>query len=83
MGTPDPLLLGVAPAPVAANHPRSAVVSALLALLCPGLGHFYCGKVMAALAWSFAPWLLLVLEAARAVVVLARLVSSPMSRHRR
>ena len=55
MASPDPLLLGKAPAPVAANHPRSVVLSALLALMCPGLGHFYCGAVRPALVWALLP----------------------------
>jgi signal peptidase I len=59
MGMPDPLLLGMAPAPVAANHPRAPPIAALLALLCPGLGHFYCARVAPALLWSIAPHLAL------------------------
>lgn len=59
MNGPDPLLLGTARAPVAANHPRKPAVAALLAFLCPGLGHFYCGVVPAALAWAVVPHLVL------------------------
>ena len=55
MGLPDPLLLGTAPAPVAENHARNAPLAALLALVCPGLGHFYCGATGASLLWSLAP----------------------------
>lgn len=59
MNTPDPLLLGLARAPVVANHPRKPAVALLLAFLCPGLGHLYCGAVPAALAWAVVPHVVL------------------------
>ncbi len=59
MAAPDPLLLGMARAPVVANHPRRPWLAAALALLCPGLGHFYCGANREAFAWTVAPHLAL------------------------
>ena len=51
----DPLLLGMAPRRIAPPAPRSAVIAGLLALVCDGLGHFYCGRVGAAVVWALLP----------------------------
>lgn len=60
MVSADPLLLGLAPRPPAPNHPRHPVLAGALALLCPGLGHFYCGSLAEAVLWTALPYLALV-----------------------
>lgn len=55
MSAPDPLLLGTAPKVEAPAVPRKPWVAFVLALVCDGLGHFYCGRVGAAVAWAALP----------------------------